>query len=288
MENEIFIIDGTSYIYRSFHALPPMFNSKNYPIWAILGFANMILKLIKKDNIFKFIIVFDGKGKTHRHKIFKEYKANRPKMPQNLKLQIKYIHAFVKNLGIKSICINGTEADDIIGAITKQIYQYFKKIYIYTLDKDIYQLVDKKINLINPKTNEIIDEYKVIKKFNITASLIPDYLSLTGDSSDNIPGIPGIGAKTAAKLLNEFGAINEIIKNIDSLNKKNGENIYKNIEQLKLAKKLATINRDVEIPDLSIAEKQNFNKLDSILDELEISSIKFLYKEKMGINSCYD
>lgn len=272
------LIDGTFYIYKSYYALPMLINKKKKPIGAIYGFLNILNSLIKQYKPTHIAIAFDSK-KNFRKQIFKKYKSNRKKMPKNLIKQIKPLYKIIKKIGIKFFIIPGIEADDTIGAITLK----FKKktpIIISTEDKDMAQLVTNKIKLLNNK-KKILGPKEIVEKFGIKPKLINDYLALVGDSSDNIPGIPGVGKKTAVNLLNNIGNLKKIYKNINKihlLNPKISNNlintIKKNEKKAFLYYKLTTIytktNIKINYSDL-IIKQSNINKLNKILKNNQLN-----------------
>ncbi len=251
--NELILVDGSSYLFRAFHALPPLVNSRGHPTGAVKGVINMIRALIKEHPQSNIAVVFDAKGKTFRNDIYKEYKAHRPPMPDELRSQIQPIHDIVKAMGLPLLIIEGVEADDVIGTLSVQATKKKMKTLISTGDKDLAQLVNDHVTLMNTMTNEILDAEGVSNKFGIGPSLIVDYLALMGDKADNIPGVPGVGPKTALKWLLEFGSMEGIIENAESIGGKIGERLRENIDQLRLSYVLATIKNDVAV-DISISE----------------------------------
>jgi len=249
------LIDGTSYLYRAYYACPLLSTNSNKPCGAIYGTLNMIRKILLKYPIHNIIIIFDSPEKTFRSKIFSEYKKNRPKMPNILKEQIQPLCYIIKNIGIPIISISNFEADDIIGTLIKKLTNKNNFILISTNDKDLAQLVNINVNILIGTSNIILDEHKVKKKYGVVPKLIPDLLGLMGDSSDNIPGIPKIGKKTALSLLKEFGSLNNVYKNINNISQykfKKSKTIKLQLKTHKniafLSKKLATIKTNVPIP----------------------------------------
>ena len=211
-DNYLILLDGTAYLYRAFHALPPLTNKKGENTGAIHGFLKALNKILEDFSPEHIGIVFDAKGKNFRHEIFSEYKANRSKMPEELSEQIPKLYEILDLLGFPPIIVEGVEADDVIGTLSNK-YKKNKNIKIFSGDKDFAQLVDSNVVIINPVSLDIMDERAVKKKFDIEAKNIIDYLALVGDKSDNIPGIPGVGAKTASRLINQFGNIEKICAN---------------------------------------------------------------------------
>ncbi|MFQ3228368.1 MAG: DNA polymerase-1, partial [Porticoccaceae bacterium] len=195
------LVDGSSYLYRAYHALPPLTNSKGMPTGAVKGVINMMRRLQKDYPQSTLVVVFDAKGKTFRDDMYSEYKANRPPMPDDLRLQIEPIHQIIQAMGLPMLIIDGVEADDVIGTLAVQATLAKQPVVVSTGDKDIAQLVNEYITLVNTMTNTVLDREGVIEKFGIPPELIIDYLALLGDKSDNIPGVPGVGEKTALGLL---------------------------------------------------------------------------------------
>ena len=268
----LILIDGSSYLFRAYHALPPLTNSKGQPTGAVYGVINMIRKLINDYDPEYIGVVFDPKGKTHRHKIYPEYKANRPEMPDELRVQIKPLHDIIKAMGLPLIIESGVEADDLIGTLTKQAEGEGKTVLISTGDKDMAQLVDKNVTLINTMNDVIMDEGGVIEKFGVRPERIIDYLTLIGDTSDNIPGVPKVGPKTAVKWLNEYGSLEKIVEDADTVKGKVGENLRASLEKIPLSKKLVTIMKDIPLEhtleDLKI-KKSDDETLKKLFTELE-------------------
>lgn len=194
-ENPLVLVDGSSYLYRAFHAFPPLTNSLGEPTGAMYGVLNMLKSLIAQVQPSHIAVVFDAKGKTFRDELFEQYKSHRPPMPDDLRKQIQPLHAIIKALGIPLLSIEGVEADDVIGTLAMQASQAGKKVLISTGDKDMAQLVDDNIMLINTMNNSLLDREGVIEKYGIPPELIIDYLALMGDSADNIPGVAGVGRK---------------------------------------------------------------------------------------------
>ena len=269
------LVDGSSYLFRAFHALPPLNNSKGQPTGAILGVINMLKKLINTYDPDWMIVVFDSKQPTFRHELFKEYKINRAKMPEDLALQIPYILEIIKAFGIYIIQIPGIEADDIIGTLVTQAQFLNISSIISTGDKDLAQLVNDKVCIINTMTDTLLDPKGVIEKFQVPSNLIVDYLVLTGDQVDNIPGVNGIGPKTAVKLLNQYKNLAGIIENVGNIPGKIGENLKISIKDFALYIKLITIDTNLKIDfnlnDFKIQEK-NQEKLIQLFTDLEMYS----------------
>lgn len=257
----IILIDGSSYFHRAFHALPPLITSKGEPTGAIYGVINMIRKLINDYDPEYIAVIFDTKGKTFRHEIYPQYKATRPPMPDELRVQIKPLHEMIQAMGLPLIMVEGVEADDIIGALAQKATHSHKPILISTGDKDMAQLVNEHVTLINTMNNTILDVDGVTQKFGVPPEKIIDYLTLVGDTSDNIPGVPNIGPKTAVKLLKEYGSLDNLVKHADEIKGKMGENLRASIAQIPLSKELVTIKTDIklnlDLHDLKKGEPQN-------------------------------
>ena len=269
------LIDGTAYLYRAYHALPPLKNSKGENTGAIHGFLKALNKIIEDFNPKHIGLVFDAKGKNFRHKIYSEYKANRSAMPPELIEQIPKLYEILEYMGYPPIIINDVEADDVIGTLSNK-FKTVPEVKIFSGDKDFAQLVNDKVTIINPITLEIMDVKGVKKKFGVGPKNIIDYLALVGDKSDNIPGVPGVGGKTASKLINQYGNTEKIIKQKDLIPGKVGEAIKLSPDQLQLSKTLATIRQNVEISlSLNDLKKQESKKenLIKIFKSLELNSL---------------
>lgn len=281
-ENPLILIDGSSYLYRAYHALPPLMSSKNQPTGAIRGVISMINKILLDHPNSPLAVIFDAKGKTFRHEMYKDYKENRPPMPEDLVQQIEPINQIIEALGIKLLSIKGVEADDVIGTLAKEASEVGLNTVISTGDKDMTQLVNKHIRVVNTMSNELLDEKGVEDKFGVKPKLIVDYLALVGDSSDNVPGVEKVGPKTAVKWLIEYGSLDEIIKNAEKISGKVGENLRNGMSQLHISKELVTIKKDVSlevgVKDLTVG-KRNKKLLDEIYTELEFKA--WLEKEEV-------
>lgn len=274
-QDPIILVDGSSYLYRAYHALPPLTTSKNQPTGAIKGVISMIKKILIDHPESPLAVVFDAKGKTFRHDMYSEYKANRPPMPEDLVQQIEPIHQIITLMGIKLIMIPGVEADDVIGTLAEQARQKRLDTVISTGDKDMTQLVCKNVSVVNTMSGELLNESGVLKKFGVEPKYITDYLALIGDKSDNVPGVEKVGPKTAVKWLDEFGDIDGIKSNAESIGGKVGENLRASLETLDLAHQLVKIKTDVEldlgIEDLKVGEP-NSKELSKIYKELEFNA----------------
>ena len=259
----VILVDGSSYLYRAFHALPPLTNSKGKPTGAVKGVINIMRRMQKDYPQSTVVVVFDAKGKTFRDDLYADYKAQRPPMPDDLRLQIEPIHNIIQAMGLPMLIIDGVEADDVIGTLALQATAAQQPVIISTGDKDIAQLVNEHITLINTMTNTYLDRAGVIEKFGIPPELIIDYLALLGDKSDNIPGVPGVGEKTALGLLQGIGGLDAIYSRLDdvgTLDFRGAKTMAAKLEEHKalayLSYQLATIKTDVEMP-LHIGDLKN-------------------------------
>ena len=292
-KDPIILVDGSSYLYRAYHALPPLTTSKNQPTGAIKGVISMIKRVLIDHPDSPLAVVFDAKGKTFRHDMYSEYKANRPPMPEDLVQQIEPIHRIISLMGIKLIMIPGVEADDVIGTLAEQARQKKLNTVISTGDKDMTQLVCDNVSVVNTMSGELLDENGVMNKFGVGPELITDYLALIGDKSDNVPGVDKVGPKTAVKWLNEYKNIEGIKKNAESIGGKVGENLRSSIEPLDLAHELVKIKTDVPleitIEDLAVSES-DAEQLSEVYKELEFNSwLQEVPKKivKTEVNSSY-
>lgn len=283
----IFLVDGNSYLYRAFHATPHLSNSRGVPTNATYAFVSMIKKLVNNEKPETLVIVFDAKGPSFREEISKEYKAQRPPMPGNLIAQIPYVKKIMGAMGLPMFEKEGFEADDIIGTVVEALKSHDDiEACIVTSDKDMMQLVCDRVYIYDSMKNIIVREQEVKEKLGVMPSLVVDYLALCGDTSDNIPGVPGIGEKTARELIDTLGSVDDIYINIASIKKPSvREKLISGRELAEMSRKLATIRRDVPI-DASIetltARNEDLQELRRIYRELEFTS---LYKEIRGENN---
>ena len=245
---DLVLVDGSSYVYRAFHALPPLSNSRGEPTGAVLGVLNMLLKFVKDFQPRRIAVVFDAPGKTFRDELFTEYKAHRPAMPADLRAQIDPLLKIISAQGLPLLRIPGVEADDVIGTLARRAAQAGETVLISTGDKDMAQLVDGSVTLINTMNNAMLDRDGVKAKFDVYPEQIIDYLALVGDSSDNIPGIDKVGPKTGAKLLQQYTSVDNLIAHVADVPGKVGENLRAGLTTLELSRKLATIRTDLELP----------------------------------------
>ncbi len=281
-KKKIFLIDGNGLAYRAFYALPPLTNSKGEPTGAVYGFTQMLLKLIEEEP-YAIIATFDKKGPTFRHEEYEKYKAQRPSMPEDLVFQLPLIKEIISALGIPIFEKEGYEADDLIGTLASLGEKAGYEVYIVTGDRDALQLISPHIKVFLTQRGitdmELYDEDKVVERFGILPYQIPDFIGLKGDTSDNIPGVPGVGEKTAAELIKRFGSLEKVLENISQVpGKKRRENLRAFKDQALLSKKLATIIRDIpiEIDFEKIKfnpENKNTDKLLSLFERLEFKQL---------------
>jgi DNA polymerase I len=273
---KLILVDGSGYLYRAFHALPPLSNSKGEPTGAVLGVLNMLNKMIKEESPDRIAVVFDAPGRTFRDDLFEKYKAHRPAMPDDLRSQVEPLYDAVAAMGLPLLRVPGVEADDVIGTLAKQGAASGFEVLISTGDKDMAQLVGPAVGLINTMSNTRLDRAGVKAKFDVFPEQIIDYLALVGDSSDNIPGITGVGPKTAAKWLNQYGTLDELIAHAGDIGGKVGENLRNELPMLELSRKLATIDTavtlDVNAEGLS-AGAPDLSRLRELYTRLELRAL---------------
>ena len=263
MTENFFIIDGHSQLYQAYYAITELTTPSGQPINAVYGFTRMLRKIIKEDKPCYMAIAFDTKGPTFRHIEYKEYKSHRKPTPDDLVSQIPLLYDVINAYNIPLFAIQGFEADDIIGTISKKLSKKNIECTIITIDKDMDQLIDKHIRIFNPRKKEIRDIEKLRKEKGIVPENVIDILALGGDSSDNIPGIPGIGYKTALNLIREWKSLENVISNVDKIKgKKKQENLLKYTELARLSKRLATINTKVPLDfNLEACRLTDFNNI---------------------------
>jgi 5'-3' exonuclease len=243
------LVDGSASVYRAFHALPPLSNSHGIPTNAVLGFTTILLKLLREEEPQALAIAFDGPGPTTRHRDFAAYKANRPAMPDSLAAQIPFIHRVVDAMAVPRLMISGEEADDILGTVAVRAAAQAHEVRVVTADKDLLQLVGERIVVRDPLTGRITGPVEVEGRYGIAPGLVPDLLALMGDSSDNIPGIPGVGEKTARDLLRRFGSLEATLARAAEVERpKLREALVAHADQARLSKRLATIRTDLDVP----------------------------------------
>ncbi|HHF2908872.1 TPA: DNA polymerase I [Vibrio alginolyticus] len=281
-ENPLILIDGSSYLYRAFHAYPGTMSNGEIPTNAVYGVVNMLRSMMRQFASERIAVVFDAKGKTFRDDMYAEYKANRPPMPDDLRCQIEPLHNVIRAMGLPLICVPGVEADDVIGTLAYQASQKGMPVLISTGDKDMAQLVDDNITLINTMTNVVMDREGVVEKFGIPPELIIDYLALMGDKVDNIPGVPGVGDKTATALLQGIGGLTKLYENLDDIaglgfrgSKTMAKKLIDNKENAMLSYELATIKLDVELeetPESLLKAQPNKDELVKLYGQLTFKS----------------
>jgi len=270
------LVDGSSYLYRAFHALPPLSNSKGEPTGAVLGVLNMLAKLGKEFAPALIGVVFDAPGRTFRDEIFAEYKAHRPPMPDDLRSQVAPLIEAVQALGLPLLRIEGVEADDVIGTLARRAAADGLDVVISTGDKDMAQLVDGRISLVNTMTGSSLDREGVKVKFDVYPEQIVDYLALVGDASDNIPGVPKVGPKTAAKWLNQYTTLDNLLAHQDEIEGKVGESLRAHTDDLALSRRLATIDCNLELPLAPrelVPAAPDVEKLRALYSRLELRSL---------------
>jgi DNA polymerase-1 len=246
-QKPLILVDGSSYLYRAFHALPNLSAPDGTPTGAMYGVINMLRRLLEEHQPDLLGVVFDAKGKSFRHELYPQYKANRPPMPDELRVQIEPLHELVRALGLPLLSVEGVEADDVIGTLARQASEAGRDVIISTGDKDMAQLVNQHVILMDTMKNTLTDRDGVVEKFGVPPERIVDFLTLVGDSSDNIPGVPKVGPKTAAKWLNEYGSLDELIAHADEIKGKAGENLRACLGQFELTRKLATIDCQLDL-----------------------------------------
>lgn len=275
MSKQLVLVDGSSYFYRAFHAMPPLMNSKGQPTGAVYGVVNMIKRLQKDFDTQNIAIVFDAKGKTFRDDLYKEYKANREAMPDDLRVQHAPLMEIIKALGFPLLIIDGVEADDVIGTLAVRATEKGYHTVVSTGDKDMAQLVNKHVTLVNTMTEKTMDIDGVVEKFGIPPERIIDYLTLIGDKVDNVPGVDKVGPKTAVKWLEQYGDLDAIMDSADEIKGKVGENLRSALDHLPLSKTLVTIKLDVEldhtVEDL-VKQPADQEKLIELYQELEFKT----------------
>ena len=247
MSKKIVLVDGSSYLYRAFHAMPNLANSQGDSTGAVYGIVNMLRRLMREQDTPHFVVVFDAPGKTFRDRLYSEYKANRPPMPDELRSQIDQVHAVIEAMGLPLLSIPDVEADDVIGTLAKAAPSAGMDAFIVSGDKDLAQLVGPGVVMCDSMKNVVYDEKGVEEKFGVPPDRIIDFLAVVGDTSDNIPGVPKVGPKTASRWLMEYGSLDTLVANADSIKGKVGENLRGSLDQLALSRQLATIKCDVPL-----------------------------------------
>ena len=275
IEKRLILVDGSSFLFRAYHGVPPLTNSKGEPTNAIYGVSNMLRKMITDYQSDYVTVVFDAPGKTFRNDLYEDYKAHRPPMPDDLRVQIEPLHHLIRAMGLPLIMEANVEADDVLGALAQHAAALGFNVVISTGDKDMAQLVTNQITLENTMTNTRMDIQGVIDKFGVKPEQIIDYLALMGDSSDNIPGIPKVGPKTAAKWLQHYETLENLVANAHEITGKIGETLRAHLELLPLSKQLTTIKCDLDLPytmdDLK-RQPSDLSELKSLVSDLGFSS----------------
>ncbi|HEX7116371.1 MAG TPA: DNA polymerase I [Steroidobacter sp.] len=273
---KLVLVDGSGYLYRAFHALPPLANSRGEPTGAVLGVVNMLQKLCKEESPELMAVVFDAPGRTFRDELFEEYKAQRTPMPDELRVQLQPLLECVQAMGLPLLRIEGVEADDVIGTLARRAAEKDMDVLISTGDKDMAQLVAERITLVNTMTGSRLDREGVKNKFGVWPEQIIDYLALVGDSIDNIPGVDKVGPKTAAKWLNEYNTLDKLLENAAKITGKVGENLRASTTDIELSRKLATIDCNVPLdyePESLIRREPDRVRLRELYTRLEFRSL---------------
>jgi DNA polymerase-1 len=285
------LVDGSSFLFRAFHAVPSLTNSKGEPTNAIYGVSNMLRKLLTEYQTDYVAVIFDAAGKTFRNDLYDQYKAHRPAMPDDLRVQIEPLHQLIRAMGLPLIMESGVEADDVLGVLAQHAAQQGFHVVISTGDKDMAQLVTDQISLEDTMKNVRMDVQGVMAKFGVKPEQIIDYLALMGDSSDNIPGVPKVGPKTAAKWLQQYETLDNLIAHADDIKGKIGENLRASLDFIPLAKQLTTIKCDLNLPyGMDDLKRQPVNnaELKNLLTELGFSSwLKMLADDNTGRDAIY-
>ncbi|MFZ8869900.1 MAG: DNA polymerase I [Litorivicinaceae bacterium] len=274
MPAPLVLVDGSSYLYRAFHALPPLTTSTGQPVGAIRGVISMLNKLADSTGAERMVVVFDASGKTFRDDMYAEYKANREKMPDELREQIEPLHSIIRALGFPLLAVPGVEADDVIGTLAKQAEAAGEEVLISTGDKDLAQLVTDQVTLVNTMSDSTLTPIGVEEKFGVPPERMIDFLALTGDSVDNVPGIPKCGPKTAAKWLNAYGSLDGVVESAESIGGKIGETFREHMHVLSLSKALVTIKTDCELPvglEQLARSAPDLEQLKSLYTDLELN-----------------
>jgi DNA polymerase-1 len=274
-DKTLLLVDGSSYLYRAFHAMPALTNSKGVPTGAVYGIVNMLRRVLAERDPDFVAVVFDAKGRTFRDDLYAEYKATRPPMPDELRVQLQPIRDVVQALGLPLLEVGGVEADDVIGTLARQASAQGVRTLMSTSDKDMAQLVDERVTMVNTMDGGALDAQGVEAKFGVPPERIVDYLALIGDTSDNVPGVPKVGPKTAAKWLREFGSLDAVIAHAEAIKGKVGESLREHLDRIPRSRELVTIRCDVEL-DVGVEELQrrpaDDERLRSLYAELEFKT----------------
>ncbi|MDJ0872645.1 MAG: 5'-3' exonuclease H3TH domain-containing protein, partial [Gammaproteobacteria bacterium] len=247
LPKSLVLVDASSYLFRAYHAMPPLTNSQGEPVGAIYGMVNMLKRLLADHDTAYVGLVFDAEGKTFRDDMYAEYKANRSAMPDELARQVEPIHEVVSALGFPVVEVAGVEADDVIGTLARRATALGVETIVSTGDKDMAQLVTDHVTLVNTMDDSRLDPAGVEAKFGVRPGLMTDFLSLVGDAIDNVPGVPTVGPKTAAKWLRQFGSLDAVMENAAEIKGKVGEKLRSSLEHLPLSRDLVTIKCDVDV-----------------------------------------
>ena len=287
MPAPLVLVDGSSYLYRAFHALPPLTTSTGQPVGAIRGVISMLNKLADSTGAERMVVVFDASGKTFRDDMYAEYKANREKMPDELREQIEPLHSIIRALGFPLLAVPGVEADDVIGTLAKQAEAAGEEVLISTGDKDLAQLVTDQVTLVNTMSDSTLTPIGVEEKFGVPPERMIDFLALTGDSVDNVPGIPKCGPKTAAKWLNAYGSLDGVVESAESIGGKIGETFREHMHVLPLSKALVTIKTDCELPvglEQLARSAPDLEQLTALYTDLELNQFLKRIQQSLVVN----
>ena len=287
-DKTLYLIDGSAYIYRAYHAIRGLTNSKGLPTNAAFGFTRMLIKLMEDQDPEYVVLLFDAKGPTFRHELYHAYKANRPPMPEDLSVQIPYIKEISKGFNLTVMETSGFEADDLIGTLSRKAEEAGFSVVIVTGDKDFVQMVTDKTTIWDPMKDKTIDLQTVKESFGVAPSQIIDVMGLAGDASDNIPGVPGIGPKTALSLIKSFGSMDQVYEQVDQITKKKQQNnLVQFKEQALLSKELVTINTSVPIsfnPETYKSVEPDHEKLAALFKELEFRQLQQVFSRQEGLS----
>lgn len=274
---QLYLIDGTSYIYRAFHALPPLSNSRGLPTGAIYGFTTMFLKILRERAPEHVAVVFDAGGETERHREFEAYKAQRPPIPETLTPQIPYVYQVVGALNVPTLMAEGIEADDIIGTVATKAAADGFEVTIVSGDKDLFQLVGPAIQVYDPMRDKTYRVRDVEERYGVPPEAMADLMSLTGDAVDNIPGVPGVGEKTASALIQEFGTVENLLRSLDRVKRPRLREVLKmHAEQIRKNRTLVAIRTDVPLSVSAEALRRplpDWERLRDLFRELEFTRL---------------
>lgn len=276
LDNTLVLVDGSSYLFRAFHALPPLTNSRGQPTGVIYGVISMLRRLLADYPTEHFAVVFDAKGETFRHQLYADYKANRPPMPEELRAQIDLVHEVVRALGLPLIAIPGVEADDVIATLAVRASRLDMRTVISSGDKDLAQLVNERVTLVNTMSGITLDRAGVQQKFGVLPRQMIDYLTLVGDSVDNVLGVPKVGPKTAVKWLEQYGSLDQIVAHAGEIGGKIGDNLRVALPRLPLSRELVTLKLDVELaetPERLKRQPMDRTRLRELYQELEFRTL---------------